>query len=109
MLQNLRRVVDTWMDEYSKYYFIREPHVRKVDPGDLTEQKNLRQRLHCKSFKWLVAVNFCTDGTSFVCNVIDRYVDKVAYDVEQSYPLLPDNHVWGEAKNKETGIIRCKE
>lgn len=27
----------------------------------------------------------------------------VAYDVPKSYPLLPDNDVWGEAKNAATG------
>jgi hypothetical protein len=27
----------------------------------------------------------------------------VAYDVVKSYPLLPENEVWGEAKNLVTG------
>lgn len=27
----------------------------------------------------------------------------VAYDVLRSYPLLPENDVWGEAKNTATG------
>ncbi|VDK29441.1 unnamed protein product [Anisakis simplex] len=26
-------------------------------------------------------------------------MDKIAYDVLYSYPLLPENQVWGEAKN----------
>jgi hypothetical protein len=30
-------------------------------------------------------------------------MEKVAYDVIDSYPLLPDNKVWGEAKNEKTG------
>lgn len=32
-----------------------------------------------------------------------RYMEKVAYDVIVSYPLPPENHVWGEAKNHATG------
>ena len=30
-------------------------------------------------------------------------MEKVAYDVPKSYPLLPDNDVWGEAKNAASG------
>lgn len=26
----------------------------------------------------------------------------VAYDIPRSYPLLPENEVWGEAKNPKT-------
>ena len=30
-------------------------------------------------------------------------MENVAYDVLTSYPLLPDNSVWGEARNPHTG------
>ncbi|VDO85368.1 unnamed protein product [Heligmosomoides polygyrus] len=81
--KNMIRVIRTWMDEYAQYYFIREPQAQKVDPGDLTAQMALKERLHCKPFKW--------------------YMDKVAYDVLPSYPLPPKNKVWGEARNPQTG------
>ncbi|EYC21686.1 hypothetical protein Y032_0019g3959 [Ancylostoma ceylanicum] len=80
---NMMRVIRTWMDEYAQYYFIREPQAQNVDPGDLTAQLALKERLHCKSFKW--------------------YMDNVAYDVLPSYPLPPKNKVWGEARNPHTG------
>ncbi|EPB70054.1 hypothetical protein ANCCEY_10865 [Ancylostoma ceylanicum] len=51
---NMMRVIRTWMDEYAQYYFIREPQAQNVDPGDLTAQLALKERLHCKSFKWYV-------------------------------------------------------
>uniref|UniRef100_A0AC34R2Y8 Polypeptide N-acetylgalactosaminyltransferase n=1 Tax=Panagrolaimus sp. JU765 TaxID=591449 RepID=A0AC34R2Y8_9BILA len=76
---NMIRVVKTWMDEYDKYYYIREPQAKYRDPGDIKEQLNLREKLQCKSFDW--------------------YMKNVAYDVMESYPLLPDNDVWGEARN----------
>ncbi|VDN54632.1 unnamed protein product [Dracunculus medinensis] len=80
---NMIRVIKTWMDEYEKYYYIREPSVAHQSPGNISSQLALRKQLQCKSFKW--------------------YLEKVAYDVVKSYPLLPENHVWGEAKNPLTG------
>ncbi|KAI6225503.1 Polypeptide N-acetylgalactosaminyltransferase [Aphelenchoides fujianensis] len=80
---NMLRVIKTWMDEYDRYYFIREPAAIKRDPGDISEQLALRKRLNCKPFSW--------------------FMKYVAYDVPKSYPLLPDNDVWGEAKNPASG------
>ncbi|CAI4223359.1 unnamed protein product [Auanema sp. JU1783] len=80
---NMMRVIKTWMGDYEKYYFIREPQAQKVDPGDISKQLALKENLQCKDFKW--------------------YMDNVAYDVLKSYPLLPDNKVWGEARNPHTG------
>ncbi|VIO98686.1 Uncharacterized protein BM_BM6592 [Brugia malayi] len=80
---NMLRVIKTWMDEYDKYYYIREPSARHRLPGNISSQLKLRKSLKCKSFKW--------------------YMEKVAYDVVVSYPFPPENHVWGEAKNHATG------
>ncbi|VDM27308.1 unnamed protein product [Toxocara canis] len=51
-LQNMVRVIKTWMDGYGKYYYIREPSAKHRSPGDISAQVALRERLHCKSFKW---------------------------------------------------------
>ncbi|KAK6049882.1 glycosyltransferase, group 2 family protein [Cooperia oncophora] len=68
---NMLRVIRTWMDEYAEYYFIREPQAQRVDSGDISAQLALKERLHCKPFKW--------------------YMEKVAYGVLPSYPIPPKN------------------
>ncbi|XP_059171548.1 polypeptide N-acetylgalactosaminyltransferase-like 6 [Physella acuta] len=50
--RNLLRVASVWMDEYKEYLVQRRPVMKTIDPGDLTEQRAVRERLKCKSFDW---------------------------------------------------------
>ncbi|VEL21479.1 unnamed protein product [Protopolystoma xenopodis] len=65
---NYRRVAEVWMDEYKEYIYDRRPHYRDIDPGDLSQQKALRQRLKCKSFDW--------------------FMKTVAFDLIKRYPMI---------------------
>lgn len=56
------------MDEYAEYIYIRRPHYRNIDPGDLAEQKALREKLHCKPFKW--------------------FMEEIAFDLPLKYPPI---------------------
>lgn len=76
---NHLRVASVWMDEYKEYYYIREPQIRKLDIGNITDQLAVRDRLQCKSFKW--------------------FMENVAYDQPKKFPYPPKNKVWGEVKN----------
>lgn len=68
------------MDEYAEYVYRRLSHLRTMDPGDLKEQKALRKKLHCKSFKW--------------------FMEKIAFDLVEVYPLVePDDFASGEIRN----------
>ena len=65
------------MDEYKEYLYSRRPHYRNVDAGDLSEQMAVRERLHCKPFKW--------------------FMEKVAFDLPKKYPMVePPNVGKGE-------------
>ncbi len=67
------------MDEYKEYYLRRQPNHARLDIGNTSAYKALRKNLNCLSFKW--------------------FLDNVAYEMEEKYPLPPANHVWGEMRN----------
>ncbi|KAK2715823.1 hypothetical protein QYM36_010403 [Artemia franciscana] len=78
--RNYRRVAEVWMDEYAEYLYKRKPHYRDIDPGDLTEQKAVRQRLNCKPFKW--------------------FMKEVAFDLPKKYPPIePPDFATGEIRS----------
>ncbi|XP_072447828.1 polypeptide N-acetylgalactosaminyltransferase-like 6 isoform X2 [Chiloscyllium punctatum] len=84
--KNLKRVAETWMDEYAEYIYQRRPEYRHLSTGDLTTQKMLRKHLKCKDFKW--------------------FMTEVAWDLPKYYPPVePSPAAWGEIRNVATN--RC--
>lgn len=65
------------MDEYKNYLYQRRPHYLSVDPGNITAQLAIREKLKCKPFKW--------------------FMEKVAFDLPKKYPMVePPNVAEGE-------------
>ncbi|XP_029439196.1 polypeptide N-acetylgalactosaminyltransferase 10 [Rhinatrema bivittatum] len=85
LARNLKRVAEVWMDEYAEYIYQRRPEYRHLSAGDVTSQKELRNSLHCKSFKW--------------------FMTEVAWDLPNYYPPVePPATAWGEIRNVGTGL-----
>ena len=68
------------MDEYAEYIYKRKPSYRNIDPGDISEQTELRNKLQCKTFKW--------------------FMENVAFDLPKKYPPIePPNFGNGYIKS----------
>lgn len=85
LARNLKRVAEVWMDEYAEYIYQRRPEYRHLSAGDVAAQKELRNLLNCKSFKW--------------------FMNEVAWDLPNFYPPVePPAAAWGEIRNVGTSL-----
>nr|XP_048718345.1 polypeptide N-acetylgalactosaminyltransferase 10 isoform X3 [Caretta caretta] len=85
LARNLKRVAEVWMDEYAEYIYQRRPEYRHLSAGDVNAQKELRNNLNCKNFKW--------------------FMSEVAWDLPKFYPPVePPAAAWGEIRNIGTGL-----
>lgn len=67
------------MDEYKEYFYNKVPHYRSIDPGNISMQKAIREKLQCKPFKW--------------------FMEDIAFDILWKYPLVkPPTTAYGEVK-----------
>ncbi|XP_025103406.1 N-acetylgalactosaminyltransferase 7-like [Pomacea canaliculata] len=78
---NYMRVVEVWLEEFREYFYIREPMVQGYPIGNISTQLLFKKEHNCKSFKW--------------------FMDNVAYEVYDLYPLPPPNKAWGQFKEKQ--------
>jgi len=51
-MRNSARLAEVWMDDYKKYFYRNRVSAKIPELGNLTERKELRKKLKCKSFQW---------------------------------------------------------
>lgn len=76
---NNARLAEVWMDEWRDFYYKISPGLHQTDFGDISERRNLRERLKCQTFRW--------------------YLENIY--PESQMPL--DYYSLGEIRNKESG------
>ncbi|XP_014673817.1 PREDICTED: polypeptide N-acetylgalactosaminyltransferase 2-like [Priapulus caudatus] len=52
--RNTRRAAEVWMDDFKQYYYSAVPSARNVPYGNIRNRLELKERLHCKPFKWYI-------------------------------------------------------
>ncbi|KAI1726588.1 ricin-type beta-trefoil lectin domain-containing protein [Ditylenchus destructor] len=78
--RNYKRVAEVWMDDYKEHLYKRRTAMARANPGDLSKQLAVRERLKCKSFDW--------------------FMKEIAFDQDRFYPAVePPDGGNGELKN----------
>jgi hypothetical protein len=76
------------MDEYAEYLYLRRPHYRNINPGNITDQLAIRKKLNCKPFKW--------------------FMEEVAFDLPKKYPPIePPSVAEGEVGLSFCSLLPC--
>ncbi|XP_008947270.1 PREDICTED: polypeptide N-acetylgalactosaminyltransferase 13, partial [Merops nubicus] len=96
--KNNRRLAEVWMDEFKDFFYIISPGVVKVDYGDVSVRKALREKLKCKPFSWYLE-NIYPDS-----QIPRRYYSLGEIRNVETNQCL-DN--MGRKENEKVGIFNC--
>ncbi|TKR67082.1 hypothetical protein L596_023287 [Steinernema carpocapsae] len=84
---NSKRLAEVWMDDYKRLYYSHRPDLKTKDVGDLSERHALRERLHCKSFKWyldnVIPEKFVPDEDVRACGALKNTFSGLCLDTLQ--------------------------
>ncbi|XP_060034139.1 polypeptide N-acetylgalactosaminyltransferase 13 isoform X4 [Erinaceus europaeus] len=96
--KNNRRLAEVWMDEFKDFFYIISPGVVKVDYGDVSVRKTLRENLKCMPFSWYLE-NIYPDS-----QIPRRYYSLGEIRNVETNQCL-DN--MGRKENEKVGIFNC--
>ncbi|XP_026315313.1 polypeptide N-acetylgalactosaminyltransferase 2 isoform X2 [Hyposmocoma kahamanoa] len=111
--RNTRRAAEVWMDDYKELYYRSQPLAKQVDYGDINERLALREKLHCKPFRWyLNNVYPELQIPAMVGNVHSirqglRCLDTMGHLVDGTVGMYPCHNTGGNQEWRyENGLLR---
>lgn len=100
---NTLRTVLVWMEDFSKYFFMSRPDLLKMDAGDLSQRKKLKENLKCSSFQWYLDNIY--DKRKFI---YDRDVVAYGWIKNNASNLCIDVLNRHETSGESAGLYTCE-
>ncbi|XP_013180728.1 PREDICTED: polypeptide N-acetylgalactosaminyltransferase 2-like isoform X2 [Papilio xuthus] len=113
--RNTRRAAEVWMDDYKELYYRSQPLAKQVDFGDISERVRLREKLHCKPFRWylknvypeLQVPTLENSGDGHVIRQGPRCLDTMGHLVDGTLGMYPCHNTGGNQEWRfDNGLIR---
>lgn len=83
--RNFKRLAEVWMDDYKEVVYKFDPgRYEKIDAGDISKPKKIRERLKCRPFKY--------------------FMEEIAPDILTRYPTTQDQPVFASGQIKSLGM-----
>ena len=104
---NRARTVEVWMDEYKRLFYMNRPDLLQAKIGKLDNRNALKERLHCKPFKWYGRCHSFPEFKNWRANsnfCFFRYLDNV---FPQKFVLDDPDHVFGYGRVRNTESSMC--
>lgn len=103
--RNFKRIAEVWLDEFKDLPMQLEPkRYENVESGDLTKQKELREGLKCKSFKW-----FLTEIAPDMINQYPPYINPPKFASGAIQNIAKPRLCLDNLGNEILGVADCAE
>ncbi|XP_059051410.1 polypeptide N-acetylgalactosaminyltransferase 2-like [Achroia grisella] len=112
--RNTRRAAEVWMDDYKELYYKSQPLAKQVEYGDISERVTLREKLHCKPFRWYLEhvypelqVPAVPGGELHVIRQGTRCMDTMGHLIDGTIGMYPCHNAGGNQEWRlEDGQLR---
>ncbi|KAJ0175391.1 hypothetical protein K1T71_008550 [Dendrolimus kikuchii] len=111
--RNTRRAAEVWMDDYKELYYRSQPLAKQVAFGDISERVTLREKLHCKPFRWYLDHVYpelqvpAMAGASHAIRQGVRCMDTMGHLVDGTLGMYPCHNTGGNQEWRfDNGLIR---